>query len=509
MEALRGNPAEEHFEILQETVKTLLFLLLELERKDATIGRLREWLFVASTERTDQVCPEAKAGSATSGTEGAKAAPEKRLRHEGGSHGRNSREDFPGAQRVKAPIANLKPGDPCPECHKGKIYPLPTPKVLIRVMGMAPIEVTLFELERMRCNLCGEVFTAGAPEGVGPEKYDASVVAMVGLLKYDTGLAFNRLEKLQRALGNPLPASTQWELVEGGAEQLEPARAELIRQAAQVEILHNDDTTMRTLALPPMLPPNAGEQERGRVGVYTSGIIARAQGHTIALFVSGHQHAGENLADVLRYRAEELPPPIHMCDALPRNQKGIRGTLLAHCLAHARRNFVDVEPGFPEELRHVLMAVRELYHHDSLARRQALDPVARLRYYQYFSGQIMRLPGAMGVGPDGRETGRARHRSGQGHRLHAEAQPTEVMGFRRSLHARLRQGHGTTGLPSPLFRPQGRHDRGCDKDPACHKGCLVPASSHEPVPSGECKTRVAWEDHAALTEPACEAAVMC
>lgn len=391
--AIQGSVSEEDFQILQAALETLVFLTLELERKDATVGRLRRWLFGNTTERTDQVCPEAADAPESPAAESAEGetgpAPEKRPRRKGESHGRNGRRDFPGAARVKVPIENLKPGAPCPECPNGKVYPLLEPKVLIRVKGMAPIEATIFELERMRCNLCGEVFTAPEPAGVGKEKYDESAVAMVGLLKYDTGLPFNRLEKLQKALGIPLAATTQWELVEEAAGQLEPALAELIRQAAQGEVLHNDDTTMRILDLPPMLPLDAEEGDRGRTGVYTSGIIARAQGHDIALFFSGHQHAGENLADVLAHRAEDLPPPIHMCDALSHNQKGVHGTLLAHCLAHARRNFVDVEPAFPEEVRHVLMALRRVYHHDELAREQGLDPQERLSFHQEKSGQIM------------------------------------------------------------------------------------------------------------------------
>ncbi len=394
LDVTRCRPlTEEEFQLLQAALETLVFLTLELERKDATIGRLRRWLFGATTERTDQVCPEpaAKGDAAAPAAEGeAGSAPEKGPRRKGDSHGRNGRKDFPGATRVKVPIENMKSGDPCPKCPKGKVYPLPIPKVLIRVKGMAPIEATVYELERMRCNLCGEVFTAAEPAGIGTEKYDESAVAMVGLLKYDTGLPFNRLEKLQKALGIPLPATTQWELVEDAAETLEPAVAELIRLAAQGELLHNDDTTMRILDLPPMLPLDAEEGDRGRTGVYTSGIIARTHGHDIALFFSGHQHAGENLADVLRHRAEDLPPPIHMCDALPHNQKGIKGTLLAHCLAHARRNFVDVQPGFPEEVRHVLVALKQVYHHDELARQQDLNQQERLRFHKENSGPIMK-----------------------------------------------------------------------------------------------------------------------
>jgi hypothetical protein len=99
-------------------------------------------------------------------------------------------------------------------------------------------------------NLCGEVFTAPEPEGVGPEKYDETTAAMIALLKYGSGMPFYRFEKLEQVLGIPLPASTQWEIVEEAAEVIQTARDELIRQAAQDEVLHNDDTGMRVLREP-------------------------------------------------------------------------------------------------------------------------------------------------------------------------------------------------------------------------------------------------------------------
>jgi hypothetical protein len=48
------------------------------------------------------------------------------------------------------------------------------------------------------------------------------------LLKYGSGMPFYRLEKLEQALGIPLPASTQWEIVEDQAELIQAANDELI-----------------------------------------------------------------------------------------------------------------------------------------------------------------------------------------------------------------------------------------------------------------------------------------
>src|SRR6185312_15464518 len=80
-------------------------------------------------------------------------------------------------------------------------------------------------------------------------KYDATAGSMIGLLKYGSGLPFNRLDGLQGNLEIPLPASTQWEIVRAVAANLAPAFEELIRQAAQGEVLHNDDTTVKILEL--------------------------------------------------------------------------------------------------------------------------------------------------------------------------------------------------------------------------------------------------------------------
>jgi hypothetical protein len=58
------------------------------------------------------------------------------------------------------------------------------------------------------------MFTAPEPEGVGPEKYDETAMAMIAELKYGSGMPLNPIENLEKQLGVPLPAATQWEIVE-------------------------------------------------------------------------------------------------------------------------------------------------------------------------------------------------------------------------------------------------------------------------------------------------------
>jgi len=300
-------------------------------------------------------------------------------------HGRNGAAAFTGATRITIAHATLQPGDGCPGCRGGKIYRQKEPATLVRIVGRAPLHATVFEMERLRCNVCGEVFTATPPQSAGPEKFDVTAVAMIALLKYGAGMPFHRMERLEGQLGMPLPAATQWELMEQAAQVIKPVLNEFIRQAAQGSVMHNDDTSMRVLKL-------VRSTDDGRRGVFTSGIISIcAGGRKVALYFTGWKHAGENLADVLKRRAAELDAPIQMCDALSRNTPKLPGVevLLANCLAHGRRQFVDVAANFPEECRYVLEKLGAVYGVDAEAKERGLTAEERLAFHQSNSAPVM------------------------------------------------------------------------------------------------------------------------
>jgi transposase len=265
------------------------------------------------------------------------------------------------------------------------------PAVMVRVFGGPPLHAHVCELERLRCNLCSKIFTAKRPAGLGTEKYDATAASMIGLLRYGTGVPFHRLAQLEHDLGVPLPVSTQWDITAGAAKKIEPAFEELVRQAAQGELLHNDDTTMQILALQAELRASAANDDASdkRTGIFTTGIVAMAESQRIVLFFTGRQHAGENLADVLKQRAADRPPPMQMCDGLSRNLPKELDVILGNCLVHGRRQFVDVFDSFPEQCRHVLEAFREVYRHDATTKAQGMSPKERLSYHQANSRPVM------------------------------------------------------------------------------------------------------------------------
>jgi hypothetical protein len=415
LERARAALGEDGYQQLKAAMDTLAYLTQLVEDKTTTIRRLRQLLFGARTEKTGQVLPtegpegEAAAPANPDGPSrppGASGVPQATAPPEEGAaatpskgHGRNGVEAYAGARKIPVAHASVKPGDRCPGCLKGQVYAQREPGVLVRIVGQAPLMAAIYACEKLRCNLCGEVFTAEPPAGVGTAKYDATAASMIALLKYGSGVPFHRLAGLQGNLGIPLPASTQWEIVEATASGIAPIYAELIRQAAQGEVLHNDDTPMKILALIRDGPPHTEDAEdedqadpaagSARTGVFTSGIVSTQTGQAIALFFTGHQHAGENLAAVLARRAKDLGPPIQMCDALARNLPKPFAVIVAHCLAHARRRFVNVAPSFPAACRYVLELLREVYQHDARAKEMGLSPEERLHFHQAHSSPRM------------------------------------------------------------------------------------------------------------------------
>jgi transposase len=404
LERVRMSCGEEDYKVLNAVVETLSYLThLAKDKQAAEIYRIlgssksektRKILRVLQMESaTDSDAAEDPGKSETSpetsepssAPDGQARAAESKKKVKG--HGRNGADDYKGARQIRVSLGSMKPGDRC-LCGKGNLYETDD-SPLVRIVGQAPIHADVYRLERLRCNTCGDVFTAEAPEGVGSEKYDATSTAMVALMKYGSGFPFHRLERLEGNLGIPLPASTQWEMVRDGAERIQPAFEELIRQAASGEVLYNDDTSVKILEFlehdrvveDPKLP--------GRTGVFTTGIVSTQVGRKIALFFSGRKHAGENLADVLAKRARDLPRPIQMCDALSRNLPRELEVILANCLVHGRRYFVEAAANFPEECRYILELLGKVYQNDAIARERAMTPDERLKLHQTDSAPLM------------------------------------------------------------------------------------------------------------------------
>jgi transposase len=419
-EALLPKP---DYALLKGLVESHLVLTRLVRERGTTIARLRRLVGMPQSERTADVLghktgQDSAAGQAEPARESGAAqgepgestsasdeeassgaslpsggdAGEATKRRKG--HGRVPAAAYPAARHITVPHQSLTPGDVCPACGRGKLYRLEEPARFLRIVGQAPLAALCWDCERLRCGGCGAVHTAQAPtEALGP-KYSETAVAMMALLRYGTGMPLNRLEHLERDLGTPLPASTQWDAVNAKVGAVRPVYDELRRIAAQGSVVHNDDTYVRILELMGKrraLLLKCGElEDPERTGLFTTAIVSISEDkRPIALFFSGRKHAGENLAALLEQRGAELDPPILMSDALSRNLPEGHRVIESNCIAHGRRRIVDEVANFPAECTHVLETLAEVFKVDERCRKEGRSDEERLRVHQQESASLM------------------------------------------------------------------------------------------------------------------------
>src|SRR4051794_26917640 len=149
-----------------------------VEDKNTTIRRLRQLFFGSRTEKTEAVVgpktetsgvtasPDAAAGIGSAADEGAADVSEASAVPKG--HGRNGAEAYRGAERVNVAPPTLRAGDACPACGEGTVYEK-APGVLVRITGQPPLAAKVYRLQKLRCHLCGRVFTAAAPAEAGEQ----------------------------------------------------------------------------------------------------------------------------------------------------------------------------------------------------------------------------------------------------------------------------------------------------------------------------------------------------
>lgn len=432
-------------EMLTILLKTHLGLLRELRESTATIARLRRLAGIESSEKTRVVLSRNKGGQEGSGPQGPRPsegdgsggrnslaalgadplitsseghrpggealapagsalpppssppAPgpppgEAEKRRKG--HGRLGSSDYPDARHCPIPHDSLRLGQICPLCGKGKLYAL-EPAHWVRITGQPPLVAECTCLQRLRCSACAEMFTAQAPvELATGDKLDVMAVAIIVHLRYLGGMPHHRLERIQANLRTPLPASTQWEAVAAGFVIVRHVVEELRREAAQGDVIFVDDTRGPVLEFTGKR--RAALVEKGelpnpdRTGLFTTGLVSRRWlGHDVGLFTTGRQHAGENLAELLERRDPGLEPPILMADALAANTPEGCAVVEAHCIAHARRYWVDQLDNHPQECTYFLTRLALVFKVDAQSRADRLCAQERLRLHQEQSQPVM------------------------------------------------------------------------------------------------------------------------
>jgi transposase len=379
-------------------VKVLTFyfwLLFALREAQLSLKRLKTLVFGEKPKRREPPDSGGAGGSGGSGS-GTVASTGRAAAQEPGAgaaeagarragHGHQGAAVYHAAQRVECRHEELAVGERCPACGRGRLYRLP-PSVEMRLDGNALLSAVRYELEKLRCSACGQVFTAALPAEASTEKYSARARAVLALGRYYLGVPLYRLEGYQALVGVPVPDATQWDLIEAVGDCAYPVFKYLERLAAQGEVIYQDDTAARVLAL---IAENRQPEAPERTGIYTTGLIAEVGGRRICLYYAGRQHAGENLAALLSKREPQRDKPLVMSDALASNAADEQQLIRCHCLAHGQRKFRDLDEDFPGESAVVTQVLRQVFEHEEKAREQHWSAEERLAYHQTYSGPLL------------------------------------------------------------------------------------------------------------------------
>lgn len=373
-------------QLLLNALKTLSALQERLSDNDITLHKLRKLVgMVRSSETMNSLLGQGK--GKPNKTYGQK-------RHQT----KNNKPSAPVKPTQKQhKLDDLSKGDLCPECQKGKLYKY-EPATLLRITGQTPFVPEQHVMERLRCNACGQYFSAKLPDevlkdGEPGQKYGYSARSLMALHKFFAGAPYYRQESIQAMMGVKLTASTTFDQTELVANSLQPVYTLLKQNAANAMHYYLDDTGNRILKQAPIEKRQRNsDKPRLRSGVYSSGVVATLNdGHRVVLYQTNIGHAGEFIDELLSQRSSHYPPPLLMSDALPSNHPS-HPYEVHHCLcnSHGRRQFAEVLHQFPDEVEEILNWYGKIWKHEDEARAQGLDDEKRQAYHKTHSLPIMK-----------------------------------------------------------------------------------------------------------------------
>jgi transposase len=400
----RNALSAEDQRVLVKVLTFYFWLLFALREAKLSLKRLKALVFGEKPKKREPSTAGGTTGGGSTGASGGKMEaapggpeaavsepPQEKPRPAG--HGRHGADVYRAAPTVECRHDELAVGERCPACGRGRLYRLP-PGIEMRLDGNALLSAVRYELEKLRCSACGQIFTASVPATAGAEKYSARARAVLALARYYLGVPWYRLEQFQALVGVPVPDATQWDQAELVGDCTHPIFKYLERIAAQGEVIFQDDTPGRILTLieenqEAVVQAQATGAAPSRTGMYTTALIVQVGERRICLYYTGRQHAGENLEALLAKREPQREKPLVMSDALSSNNAAETQLIRCHCLAHGRRKFSALDEVFPAESAVVVEALKLVFDHDEAIRREQLNAHERLVYHQAKSGPIM------------------------------------------------------------------------------------------------------------------------
>jgi transposase len=314
------------------------------------------------------------------------------------NHGRLGANDYSGCEEVDVNFTDeYLLTSQCPDCAKhhntdAKVYPV-DPSVIVVLEGTPLVCGTRYHLQKTRCSVCLQYFTAPLPKAVkGKPKYAPSAKTNIAVHHYYGGLPFKRIEMMQAANQVPLPDATQFDLMnELYQSAIKPVAGALRLHGANGEILYFDDTGARILEQ--IQVNKVASSAKAKKAVHGTAIVSIYEGHRIYLFDTNTHVSGKVLRSLLDDRTVD-EDFTSMSDASASNFPILEDSLAARwvislCLSHGRRHFVELVGDEDKDIHFILDVIGRVYEHERYCKQQQHDPDQRLAYHQVHSSPLI------------------------------------------------------------------------------------------------------------------------
>lgn len=198
--------------------------------------------------------------------------------------------------------------------------------------------------QKYRCRCNGAVVTAPGPRKLIPGgRYSPAFAVEVAAGKYLDHLPLERQSRMMQREGLEVGSQTLWDQLDALASHLEPTYRELGRRVLEAPLVHADETHWRLMA----------KSERKK---YWAWCVTSVDTVYYRIFDNRAQGSARQLLS--GYRGTVVADGYGAYEALARAGPGFT---LAHCWAHVRRKFVEIESHYPRQAGEILDLIGELY----------------------------------------------------------------------------------------------------------------------------------------------------
>jgi transposase len=228
---------------------------------------------------------------------------------------------------------------------------------------------------RCRCNGC--VVTAPGPAKLIPGgRYSIDFAVEVIAQKYLDHLPLERQTRIMRREGLTIGSQTLWDQIWAASRHLTPTYEAICHEVLRSEVVGADETHWRMLG-------RSGPGELNKR--WWAWNVTSETGTFFRILDSRSANAAREVLD--GFEGIVMADGYGAYDSLTR---GSPDMVLAHCWAHVRRKFIEIEPNFPREAGEILALIGELYTIDKLAPAGRGGDDLRLELRRTRSKQIVR-----------------------------------------------------------------------------------------------------------------------